>query len=68
MLDPRDLKDFTGLGTSDIVQRQSVNISVGWEVIRWHLEGMYGEVEEIEDNDMPSYKVSRKNWCLEGSG
>jgi cleavage and polyadenylation specificity factor subunit 3 len=59
MLDPQDLKDFTGLGTSDIIQRQSVSISVGWEVVRWHLEGMYGEVEEAEENGMPMYKVRR---------
>ena len=46
LLDPKDLKDFTGLGTSEITQRQRVRIGVSWDVVRWHLEGMYGEVEE----------------------
>jgi cleavage and polyadenylation specificity factor subunit 3 len=57
MLDPQDLKDFTGLGTSDIVQRQSISISVSWEVIRWHLEGMYGEVDEQEEDGLPVFRV-----------
>jgi cleavage and polyadenylation specificity factor subunit 3 len=57
MLDPQDLKDFTGLGTSDIVQRQSISIGVSWEVIRWHLEGMYGEVDEQEEDGLPFFKV-----------
>ncbi len=57
MLDPADLKDFTGLGTSSVVQRQTVSVSVGWEVVRWHLEGMYGEVEEEEIDGQPSCKV-----------
>ncbi|OCF34686.1 endoribonuclease YSH1 [Kwoniella heveanensis BCC8398] len=51
LLDPRDLKDFTGLSTSTIVQKQSIPVGVGWSVIRWHLEGMYGEVEEDVDEE-----------------
>lgn len=46
LLDPRDLKDFTGLETSSIVQRQRVALDVGWDLVRWHLEGMFGGVEE----------------------
>lgn len=45
LLDPKDLRDFTGLGTSTVKQKQSVAIGVDWAVVRWHLEGMYGEVE-----------------------
>ncbi|WWD16619.1 endoribonuclease YSH1 [Kwoniella shandongensis] len=49
LLDPKDLRDFTGLTTSTIVQKQSIPIGVDWSVVRWHLEGMYGEVEEGQD-------------------
>ncbi|KAL7424153.1 endoribonuclease ysh1 [Cryptotrichosporon argae] len=51
LLDPKDLRDFTGLSTSTIVQKTSIPISVGWAVVRWHLEGMYGEVEDGVDNE-----------------
>ena len=64
MLDPRDLRDFTGLGTTEILQKQNVRIGVSWEMIRWHLEGMYGEVEEVMLGELPAFKVSRLHNCL----
>lgn len=60
MLDPKDLKDFTGLGTTEIMQKQSVRIGVSWEMIRWHLEGMYGEVEEGCRGTEPMFRVGRR--------
>jgi len=51
LLDAKDLRDFTGLSTSTIVQKQSMPIGVDWSVIRWHLEGMYGEVEDGTDEE-----------------
>ncbi|TIA72364.1 hypothetical protein E3P91_02008 [Wallemia ichthyophaga] len=51
LLDRADLKDFAGLATNTIIQQQKVNLSVGWELIRWHLQGMYGSVDEGFDND-----------------
>lgn len=49
VLAPEDLAEFTGLGTSVIVQRQRVALNVGWDVVRWHLEGMYGAAQEGVD-------------------
>ena len=62
LLDPADLRDFTGLSTSTILQKQSLPLGVGWDMVRWHLEGMYGEVEDTKD------KLGRKTltvgiWC-----
>ncbi|GHJ87105.1 hypothetical protein NliqN6_3507 [Naganishia liquefaciens] len=57
LLDPKDLKDFTGLGTTEIKQRQSLRVGVSWEVIRWHLEGMYGEVEEDVEDDKAVFRI-----------
>lgn len=51
LLDPKDLRDFTGLNTSSIVQKQSLPIGVDLSVVRWHLEGMYGEVQESKDEE-----------------
>lgn len=51
LLDPRDLRDFTGLSTSAIVQRMNVLLNVGLELVKWHLEGMYGAVEEGRDEE-----------------
>jgi cleavage and polyadenylation specificity factor subunit 3 len=53
------LRDFTGLSTSTITQKQTIPIGVDWSVIRWHLEGMYGEVEEgLDDEKRNAFTVS----------
>ncbi|KAK0570004.1 endoribonuclease ysh1 [Tilletia horrida] len=49
ILDSKDLMEFTGLTTSSILQRQHIAIGVNWELIRWHLEGMYGSIVEGVD-------------------
>jgi cleavage and polyadenylation specificity factor subunit 3 len=51
LLDPRDLRDFAGLSTCVVTQRQKISLGVGWELVRWHLEGMFGKVEEGLDKD-----------------
>ncbi|KAI0645353.1 mRNA 3'-end-processing protein YSH1 [Trametes meyenii] len=51
LLDPRDLRDFAGLTTCVVTQRQKVALGVGWDLVRWHLEGMFGQVEEGMDKD-----------------
>ncbi|KIK44794.1 hypothetical protein CY34DRAFT_802370 [Suillus luteus UH-Slu-Lm8-n1] len=51
LLDPRDLKDFAGLSTCTVTQRQRIVLGVGWDLVRWHLEGMYGSIEEGLDKD-----------------
>ncbi|KAK1236338.1 endoribonuclease ysh1 [Marasmius sp. AFHP31] len=58
LLDPRDLKDFAGLSTCSVSQKQRITLGVGWELVRWHLEGMYGHVEEGVDKDgVPTIRV-----------
>jgi len=59
LLDPRDLRDFAGLSTCVVTQRQKLVLGVGWELVRWHLEGMFGKVEEGCDADgVPVMRVS----------
>jgi len=53
------LKDFAGLSTCTVTQRQKVALGVGWELIRWHMEGMYGAVEEgVDANGKQTIRVS----------
>lgn len=59
LLDPRDLRDFAGLSTCVVTQRQRLVLGVGWDLVRWHLEGMYGSVEEgVDSEDIPTMRVS----------
>ncbi|RDB16925.1 Endoribonuclease YSH1 [Hypsizygus marmoreus] len=58
LLDPRDLRDFTGLSTCTVTQRQKIVLGVRWDLVRWHLEGMFGSVEEGLDKDgVPTMRV-----------
>ncbi|KAK7472525.1 endoribonuclease ysh1 [Stygiomarasmius scandens] len=58
LLDPRDLRDFAGLSTCSVNQKQKIALGVSWELVRWHLEGMYGSVEEGVDKDnVPTMRV-----------
>jgi cleavage and polyadenylation specificity factor subunit 3 len=51
LLDPSDLRDFTGLSTSAVIQRMKVYLGVGFDLVKWHLEGMYGMAEEGRDGE-----------------
>ena len=33
------------------MQKQGIPLGVDWAIVRWHLEGMYGEVEDGEDEE-----------------
>lgn len=59
LLDPRDLRDFTGLNTSSVVQKMNVYLGVELELVKWHLEGMYGSVQEgVDDEGRKVLRVS----------
>lgn len=51
LLSPADLREFTGLSTSVILQRQRLALSVSWDLVRWHLEGMYGKIAQGRDGE-----------------
>lgn len=39
-----------------------MSLNVGWELVRWYLEGMYGKVEEGVDKDnVPTMRVRIPN-------
>ncbi|KIJ18888.1 hypothetical protein PAXINDRAFT_109303 [Paxillus involutus ATCC 200175] len=51
LLDAGDLQDLAGLPTSILTQKQRMALDVGWELVRWHLEGMFGKIEDGRDKD-----------------
>ncbi|KAJ7672856.1 beta-lactamase-like protein [Mycena rosella] len=52
------LLDFAGLSTCTVTQRQKIPLGVGWELVRWHLEGMFGSVEEgVDKEGIPIMRV-----------
>jgi hypothetical protein len=58
LLSPNDLRDFAGLATCVVTQRQSVALNIGWELLRWHLEGLFGRVEDgLDDVGVPTLRV-----------
>ncbi|GJN90878.1 hypothetical protein Rhopal_003892-T1 [Rhodotorula paludigena] len=58
LLSPADLREFTGLSTSLILQRQRLALSVSWDLVRWHLQGMYGKIAEGRDGEgVPTMRV-----------
>ncbi|KAJ6498816.1 beta-lactamase-like protein [Mycena sanguinolenta] len=58
LLDPRDLQEFVGVSACTVAQRQRLAVSARWERVRWHLQGMFGSVEEGGNGDgVPTIRV-----------
>jgi cleavage and polyadenylation specificity factor subunit 3 len=58
-LDSRDLGDFAGLSTSVVTQRQSLHVEVSWELIKWHVDAMFGGVTSgLSMDKLPTLRVS----------
>lgn len=46
-----DLREFSSLTTTVVTERQSIKITSGRELIRWHLSQMFGYVEIVHENE-----------------
>ncbi|KAF7376564.1 hypothetical protein MSAN_00072700 [Mycena sanguinolenta] len=58
LLDPRDLQDFAGVAVCTVAQRQRIAVGMRWEVVKWHLQGMFGTVEVgVDGNGVPAMRV-----------
>lgn len=65
LLAPSDLREYTGLSTSTITERQHLAINVGWDLVKWHLEGMYGQiVEGLDQEDVSTIRVRHRSGPL----
>ncbi|CAG8525621.1 41_t:CDS:10 [Acaulospora colombiana] len=51
IMDPVDLKDFSGISTSAIIQKQTIAYHSSFSLLKYHLEQMYGLLEETLSND-----------------
>ncbi|KAK9367824.1 Pre-mRNA 3'-end-processing endonuclease polyadenylation factor C-term-domain-containing protein [Lipomyces kononenkoae] len=52
-----DLKEFSGLTTSSIIQRQSVAVEVSAELVKFHLEQMFGTLKDTSDASGIGYTI-----------
>lgn len=52
LLDAQDLHEFTGLSIPVVKQQQRLVMGVTWELVRWHLEGMFGKIEDRADDGL----------------
>ncbi|KAG9294026.1 hypothetical protein G9A89_019364 [Geosiphon pyriformis] len=58
IMDPSELKDFSGIATSAILQKQSIYYRASFSLLKYHLEQMYVTLEEtIDENDMPTLTI-----------
>jgi hypothetical protein len=58
---PEDLREFAGLDTMVIMQRLTIAFHGGKELLKWHLEQMFGGViqDSGKDGRKPMFKVIR---------
>ncbi|CAG8594431.1 10755_t:CDS:10 [Cetraspora pellucida] len=58
IMDPNDLKDFSGISTSAIIQKQTIAYHSSFSLLRYHLEQMYGPLEEtLDDDNVPTFTI-----------
>ncbi|RIB06583.1 beta-lactamase-like protein [Gigaspora rosea] len=58
IMDPNDLKDFSGISTSAIIQKQTITYHSSFSLLKYHLEQMYGPLEEtLDDDHVPIFTI-----------
>ncbi|KAF5102455.1 hypothetical protein D0Z00_000382 [Geotrichum galactomycetum] len=58
LVGPADLREHTNLTTSVVRERQTVVVDAGSELVRYHLEQMFGAVEVLADDaDATEFRV-----------
>ncbi|KAF8546925.1 hypothetical protein OG21DRAFT_1490689 [Imleria badia] len=48
LVDAQDLQECTRLVAPVMTQKQRLVVGVAWELVRWHLEGMFGSIQDVE--------------------
>ncbi|CAG8436318.1 3039_t:CDS:10 [Diversispora eburnea] len=51
IMDSNDLKEFSGISTSAIIQKQTIAYHCSFSLLKYHLEQMYGPLKEVLDED-----------------
>ena len=56
---PEDLREFAGLETNVVMQRQTIAYHGGLPLLKWHLDNMFGGLmlESGHDSKKPMFKV-----------
>lgn len=59
IMSSEDLKEFSGLTTSVIMQRQTLSFNASINILHYHLEQMFGAIEDqIDENNNRLFKVN----------
>lgn len=60
LVSPEDLREFAGLETNVVMQRLTIAFHGGKELLKWHLEQMFGGIiqENGKDGRKPMFKVN----------
>ncbi|KAK7206372.1 mRNA cleavage and polyadenylation specificity factor complex endoribonuclease subunit Ysh1 [Myxozyma melibiosi] len=64
-----DLQEFSGLSTTAVVQRQTVTVDATSELVKFHLQQMFGAVKDVSTEEITGFMVmdSVTVWCNKGS-
>ena len=57
LVNPDDLRDIANVSAFNLFQKQKIVIHSGWDLIRWHLDGMYGGAEEYVEDGVKMIRV-----------
>lgn len=49
LVSEKDLREYTGLSQLDVMDRQSIIVDAGPELVRYHLVSMFGDVVDLEN-------------------
>ena len=60
LISPEDLREFAGLETNVVMQKQTIAFHGGLPLLKWHLEQMFGGVILASDKarEKPMMKVT----------
>jgi hypothetical protein len=71
LVSAEDLREFAGLETNVVMQRQTIAFHGGLPLLKWHLDQMFGGVilESGKEGRKPMFKVSQlMNKLMEDHG
>ncbi|KAJ3328415.1 Cleavage and polyadenylation specificity factor subunit 3 [Blyttiomyces sp. JEL0837] len=74
LISPSDLREYTDLVPTTIAQRIVLKFHSQFTLLKWHLESMYGKIQENDDGSLMVFKtvmitkVGTDRICLEWEG
>lgn len=57
LMDVNDLREYSSLTASVVLERQSIVVNAGPDLIKFHLEQMFGMVEDLGDEEVAEFRI-----------